>query len=286
MLTDPRINIVNARCARSIVITGAASGIGAACVRALTDDCNLTLSDVRVISYTRHPFLLTDVCGVHGMRQLANFAIEKYGSIDAWIHCAGRGINRRTFELNPSDMIEMFHVNSIGTLNALQACVPHFRRAGRGCFLAVSSALVGEPARSPHRSAYTVSKAAMEMMLDIAQEECIAQKYSDIHISFLRLPGVDTNFSRAALHAAPGAVSSSPTLLTADEAASLLVARLHEAEDHVRCGRHRVGLSRQALPESPGDPVKASPMSTPIQPSGLRASPEACGADGSAMVGP
>jgi NAD(P)-dependent dehydrogenase (short-subunit alcohol dehydrogenase family) len=125
-------------------------------------------------------------------------------------------------------MIEMFSVNTIGALNALQACVPHFRRAGRGCFLAVSSALVGEPARSPHRSAYTVSKAAMEMMLRIAQEECIAQKYPDIHISFLRLPGVGTNFSRDALHAAPGAASSSATLLTADEAASLLVAMLND----------------------------------------------------------
>jgi NAD(P)-dependent dehydrogenase (short-subunit alcohol dehydrogenase family) len=97
MLTQARLNTMNACSARSIVITGAASGIGAACVRALTDDRHLTLCDVRVMSDTPHPFLLADVCGVHRMSQLANFAIEKYGSIDAWIHCAGRGINRRTF---------------------------------------------------------------------------------------------------------------------------------------------------------------------------------------------
>lgn len=196
---------------QSIVITGAAGGIGSALAAALTGH-NLTLADLEC-----------DVRDPQAMTRLADTAFGAFGGIDLWLHCAGRGINRNPMATTGEDLAAMVEINAGGVLHAMQACLPYFKAAGRGRFLAISSALVGDLHRSPHRFAYTASKAVMEAVVDLfdAQETV---GFRNISLEWIRLPGVATSFAANALHATPSGVSSSPSLLIPEDAARLLLA--------------------------------------------------------------
>lgn len=212
----------------AIVITGAAGGIGSALARAMaTYDHKLTLADVAglVLPATAAAacYSRADVTCPKQMRGVAADTVRSYGCIDIWFHCAGKGQNRRALDLDEADLMRMMQINAWGTLNAVQAVMPHFRRQRHGTFLAVSSALTEDIAwRSPHRSAYAASKLAMEALLLAVRQD--VREIPTIRFEFLRLPGVDTDFARNADYFEPGAVSSSPKLLSAEEAADLLIA--------------------------------------------------------------
>ena len=191
-----------------IVITGASAGIGAA-------TAELVISrGARVVLAARRPDELaalasrlgdraiavpTDVTRRADNEQLRDRALAAFGQIDVWIANAGRGITRLVSELTDADVDDMMTVNLKSVLYGIQAVLPHFKQQKRGQIIAVSSGLSRFPF-APQRSAYSASKAAVNLLMASLRGELRGAGFSDIHAMTV-MPGVvATEFGNNALH--------------------------------------------------------------------------------------
>ena len=131
------------------VVTGGASGIGAACGRLL----EASGAEVHVVDREGDPPVdVTDRPALDGIAR----SLER---LDVLVNAAGMLTeNRPVDELDPDDFRRNFEVNVLGTLNACQAFADVLR-AGRGAVVNVASqaALVS----LPQQAAYTASKGAV-----------------------------------------------------------------------------------------------------------------------------
>ncbi|EME87914.1 uncharacterized protein MYCFIDRAFT_85887 [Pseudocercospora fijiensis CIRAD86] len=171
----------------SILISGAASGLGAAFVAAYAQQ-----RDVNIIAIDRRQFepakanirtYVVDIASQDSINQFAK-AIENE-SISVLIHSAGiRGLVPAVEDEHPDDvhacetlqvmdfetMTRAFTVNTTGTFMLLRALVPHLRRA-HGKVIVMSSRM-GSIGNNQHPNkdagsayAYRASKAALNMVV-------------------------------------------------------------------------------------------------------------------------
>jgi len=219
---------------KTIVITGASSGIGAALARHLgREGHNLVLAARRAeqLNAVAHEVashvitVVADVTRRENVIRLRDEALRAFGSIDVWINNAGRGISRSVLELTDADFDEMMTINVKSALYGMQAVVPHFIQQGHGHLINISSFL-GRVPIATHRSAYNAAKAALNALTANLRVD-LAAKYPDIYVSTV-MPGlVTTDFARNAIGsssaAAPPWASNSPMKpQTADEVAAAI----------------------------------------------------------------
>jgi len=194
---------------KTIVITGASSGIGAALARHLGQEGhNLVLASRHAASLNAvahevrsHVITIaTDVTRRADVNRLCDEALRGFGSIDVWVNNAGRGITRPVLELTDGEFDEMMSVNVKSALYGMQAVVPHFMARGQGHLINISSFL-GRVPIATHRSAYNAAKAALNALTANLRLD-LAAKYPAIHVSLI-MPGlVSTEFARNAIGSA------------------------------------------------------------------------------------
>jgi len=157
---------------RSIVITGASAGIGAAIARRLGRDGNKLalaarradlLRDVARESAPDAIAVVADVTRREDVERLRDEALRAFGAVDVWINNAGRGISRSVLDLTDADLDEMMLINVKSALYGMQAVVPYFVERGRGHLINISSFL-GRVPIAAHRSAYNAAKAALNAL--------------------------------------------------------------------------------------------------------------------------
>lgn len=124
---------------KSIVITGASAGIGAAIARRLGRDGNRIalaarradrLAEVAKDCGPDAIVVVADVTHRDDVERLRDEAIRAFGGIDVWINNAGRGISRSVLDLTDADLDEMMQINVKSALYGIQAIVPHFIERG------------------------------------------------------------------------------------------------------------------------------------------------------------
>jgi NADP-dependent 3-hydroxy acid dehydrogenase YdfG len=201
---------------KTIVITGASSGIGAAIARRLgRDGNNLALAARRAepleaVAAECGPGALavvTDVTRREDVERLRDEALRAFGAVDVWINNAGRGITRSVLDLTDADLDEMMAVNVKSALYGMQAIVPHFIERGRGHLINISSFL-GRVPIAAHRSAYNAAKAALNALTANLRAD-VASK--GVNVSLV-MPGlVSTEFARNVI----GTPSAAPPPWTA-----------------------------------------------------------------------
>lgn len=191
---------------KTIVITGASSGIGAALARLLGS------AGHQVVLAARRPEKLNEATAAAGPNAVAvmadvtrreqvlllrDAALRAFGAVDVWINNAGQGISRPVLELSDEDFDHMMAVNVKSALYGMQAIMPHFIERGRGHLINISSFL-GRVPIAAHRSAYSAAKAALNVLTANLRVD-LAAKYPDIHVSLV-MPGlVTTDFARSAI---------------------------------------------------------------------------------------
>ena len=217
---------------RTIVVTGASSGIGAAVATALA-----ARGDRVVLAARRRDELdrlarqlgssafpvVTDVTVRAEVEHLRDCAIETFGSIDVWVNNAGRGISRLVAEVTDDEIDQMITVNVKSALYGIQAVLPHFKERGTGQIVNVSSFLSRVP-MAPIRAAYSASKAALNSLTANLRMD-LAATHPGIQVTLV-MPGlVSTEFAANAVHGTPpirpGAGGAPPQ--TADEVAAVIV---------------------------------------------------------------
>jgi NAD(P)-dependent dehydrogenase (short-subunit alcohol dehydrogenase family) len=148
---------------RSIVITGAASGIGRALALGfLADGARVIGADVQPCSDVADAGGLVrevDVADSAQVSDLIEFARQQTGRVDVLFNNAGYGIRARIEELEPGAFERLVAVHLFGALHGLRAALPVMRAQGYGRVINTLSraAEVSGPLGAP----YAAAKAAL-----------------------------------------------------------------------------------------------------------------------------
>ncbi len=196
--------------AKTIVVTGASSGIGAALAEQLAERGDQvvlaarskdTLESLAKRLGAHALAVRTDVTVRREVERLRDRAIEAFGHIDVWINNAGRGMSKLVAELTDDEIDDMITVNVKSALYGMQAVLPHFKDRGAGQIINISSFLSRVPMASI-RSAYSASKAALNSLTANLRMD-LAATHPNIHVSLV-MPGlVSTAFAQHAVHGTP-----------------------------------------------------------------------------------
>jgi short-subunit dehydrogenase len=218
---------------KTVVITGASSGIGAELARQLG-----TRGDRIVLAARREAELRTvaQPCGANALvvptdvtkradvDQLRDRAIERFGAVDVWVNNAGRGITKPTLDLTDDEFDEIMAVNVKSALYGMQAIAPHFLERQRGQIINVSSMLSRVPFAT-YRSAYNAAKHALNALTANARVD-LHKQCPDVHVTLV-IPGlVATDFGRHAVHGSPPPPAMGAQ--TAEEVAAVIVHAIDE----------------------------------------------------------
>lgn len=153
--------------AKTILITGASSGIGKATARHFqgkgwnvvatmrSPDKEVELAQLDNVLVTR-----LDVTDVPSIRDAVATGLERFGTLDVLLNNAGYGAYG-VLEATPSEsMKRQFDTNVLGLLETTKAVVPHFRANGSGVIINVSS--MGGKITFPLGALYHGTKFAVE----------------------------------------------------------------------------------------------------------------------------
>ncbi len=166
---------------KTIIITGASTGIGKALAIALSDQgANLVLAarNQSALAETviacegnggKAIAIPTDVAQPEACQTLIDQAIQTFGQIDVLVNNAGIGMISRFEDVTDLSIFDrVMRVNYLGAVYCTHYALPHLK-ASRGLLVAISS-LSGKTG-VPTRSGYVASKHAMQGFFDTLRIE-------------------------------------------------------------------------------------------------------------------
>lgn len=169
---------------RTIVITGASSGIGLGLKQQFQSKGDVVID----ISIDGGDFQC-DVADHKKLKSIFDEIYKAYGEIDMLITCAGYGISGAIELLKENDTKKQFDVNFFGTANACKYAIPMMKKNGKIILIASATALFP----IPFKAYYCASKAAVDSFA-----QCLRMELSETDIQVTSIcPGdIRTNFSK------------------------------------------------------------------------------------------
>ena len=155
-----------------VLITGASSGIGAACA------AHLARNGWEVYGTSRNPvgdnvdgvrMIRMDVNNDDSVRDGIKLVVDEAGRIDAVVNNAGFGIAGAVEDTSIEEAKELFETNFFGVLRVCRAVLPHMRAQGSGTIVNVSS--IAGRIGLPYQGMYSATKFAVEGMSEALRME-------------------------------------------------------------------------------------------------------------------
>jgi len=185
---------------KTVIITGASAGVGAACARAFAaHNANLVLvargrAGLNAIAkelrqQTEVLTVAMDVADTGQCLKLLNKAEAKFGSVDVLINNAGMHCRGDLSTVDPSDVAAMVDINLRAPMVLSCAAIPFLHRVGSGAIVMVGS-LAG---RAPLQGAVTYSgtKAGLRAFAYGLADEL---RDANIHVGVVSPGPIDTGF--------------------------------------------------------------------------------------------
>jgi short-subunit dehydrogenase len=189
-----------------VIITGASEGIGLATARlfaqegakvALAARSANTLHTIVNELHEQHREALavpTDMCNKDAIESMVDSVFQQYGRIDILINNAGQSVRGNVADVDIDQFRQIFELNVLGPVEAMQAIIPKMRQNGGGLIINVSSNVT--QMHLPAISAYAATKAALNMISDTAREELASD---NIRITTMLPHRTATNFGKNSL---------------------------------------------------------------------------------------
>lgn len=197
----------------SAVVTGGASGIGAAVVKRLQD-----AGETVVVWDLVGGDIICDIADPESVAAAMGRTVESVGVPDRFVACAGVGASGLLLEQTPADWRRVLDINLTGTWLTIRAAAQAMIDCGiRGSVIAVSS--ISGTLTDRDMGAYCVSKAGIDMLVRVAAAEWGAHG--------IRVNAVGPGVTRTPMLAKPEALPGWVDGLTERTA----LGRLGEAED-------------------------------------------------------
>jgi NADP-dependent 3-hydroxy acid dehydrogenase YdfG len=187
---------------RTLLITGASTGIGAATARAAaaagwqvvlsarSEDKLRALADE--LGPDKALVVRCDVTEWDDQQRLVSETLERFGGIDAAFANAGFGAKRGFLEEDPEFWRSMVLTNVLGPALTIRAVLPHFLEQDGGHFL-ITSSVAGR--RALPGSLYSATKHAVTAMGEALRAELRQMRQnSSIRVTLIEPGSVDTPF--------------------------------------------------------------------------------------------
>jgi short-subunit dehydrogenase len=236
---------------RTVVITGASSGIGRATALAVSERGGIPLlvarsvdkldelkAEIEATGGTAHvyPCDITDTEAVAAT--VKQMIADHPAGIDSLVNNAGRSI-RRSVQLSYDRMHDYertMTLNYFAAVRMILALMPHMSERRFGHVVNVSS--IGVQAAPPRFSAYVASKAALDAFSRVVASETYGDgvTFTTIHMPLVRTPMIR-----------PTRIYDAFPTLTPDEAADMVVRALEERPKHLGTRLGTVGVVSYAL---------------------------------------
>lgn len=187
----------NLTMSKTVLITGASSGIGKAAAQ------KFAAEGWNVIATMRSPekeeelrqranVLVTqlDVQRPDTIEAAVQEGLNRFGQIDALVNNAGYGQNGIFEAMTREQIQQQFAVNVFGVMDVTRAVLPHFRQRKQGVILNISSG--AGRFTLPMLSMYSASKFALEGFSEGLSHELLPL---NIFVKIIEPGGTETNFS-------------------------------------------------------------------------------------------
>jgi short-subunit dehydrogenase len=213
---------------KTVVITGASGGIGAAVAERLAaEDLAVVLvarrkDALHVVAARcggRAHVIVADVTRRHDVQRVVDETLARFGRIDVWINNVGQGITRAPSELTDDDIDAVMLINVKSALYGMQAVLPHFKARGDGHVINISS-LLGRIPFATIRSAYCGAKHFLNALTSMLRAE-VQQTHPGIQFSLVSPGVVRTDFGLNAMHGGPDS-RTFPASQSAEEVAAVI----------------------------------------------------------------
>ena len=218
-------SLANAVNGKTILITGASSGIGRAAAIKLTraggipllvarsaDKLEEVRDEIELFGGSAYVYT-ADVSDTESIEQLVAKVLSDHPAVDVLVNNAGRSI-RRSIALSYDrfhDFERTVQLNYLGAVKLILALLPHMRARKSGHIVNISS--IGVQTSPPRFSAYVASKAALDAFTRVVGSETIADRvtFTTIHMPLVRTPMI-----------APTKLYNSFPTISPEEAADLI----------------------------------------------------------------
>ena len=129
------------------IVTGASSGIGLATAKLLAQNG----AKVALVARTKYKLeefskklpnslaVPADMTKENQIREMVAKVVNHYGRVDILINCAGRGYDALIEKINIESFHEIFDLDVVGPLIAMQAIIPIMKKQGGGMIVNISS---------------------------------------------------------------------------------------------------------------------------------------------------
>lgn len=229
---------------RTVVITGASSGIGRAAALAFARrGAQLVLAARRAEVLeevaracealgARAIAAPTDVADSEAVERLAQTAEAAFGRIDVWINNAGVGVFGPFQDTDLALHRRTVEVNLIGTMNGAAAAIPRFLRQGSGTL--INNISLGAWSPVPFASAYVASKFGLRGFTASLRQEM--EPHRNIHVcgvfpAVVDTPGFAHGGNTSELSLDPG-----PLLYRAEDVAETFISLVRRPRAEVGVG--------------------------------------------------
>jgi NAD(P)-dependent dehydrogenase (short-subunit alcohol dehydrogenase family) len=210
---------------RTVVITGASSGIGRAAaikiaraggvpilVARSMDKLEETKAEIEASGGTAYAYS-ADLSALDSIDELVEKILGEHVRVDMLVNNAGRSI-RRSIALSHDrfhDFERTMQLNYFGAIRLTMGLLPHMRERGFGHVVNVSS--IGAQTNPPRFSAYVASKAALDAWTRVVSSEVVGDgiTFTTIHMPLVRTPMI-----------APTKIYDQFPTITPDEAGDLV----------------------------------------------------------------